>query len=845
MNIKRLTAFLLCVIMILSLVACGGTTGDETSAQEDESTEAEVVLEDSIRVAAGTITGQLNSAYASEDGDKSIANLIMPTLYTYDRSGQLLTDASAGKTIAFDGTNYTYRSLADISSVYDAESDISTYTIKLGSGYTFSDGTAITADDLIFTYYVLCDESFDGEYSLNEANIIGIRAYQLNNTAAPTIEISSDEVEAALANPSDEIKSAFSESIIKPIIEEGRTFCEENWQKYVDRGYGDSAQELFIMLYTKAIDSDYDAEGKTFDDVVEETISLFGMNYKSLARIQYGDVEYLNTKAYNFVEKQLYEAALESAGGEPVSTISGITKVDESTVSIRVLGKGASLQKKICDIPVLSRTFYGENYNYEANEFGVTRGDVSIVKSHSSDAIGYGPYTIYYAEGGRVLLSPNENYQLGLIPSVNLEFVHVEEDSLIDELDEGGVDMVVVDLDDDQLSALDLCDDNIAKYTYNDNTYEYFGINATKVIGVSDAYLTAAATTSDAAEDASAETTAAETTATDTATAAEVTVEPTASKRGMIARNAFGIILTAVRESAIEATLGDAAAVIQYPGSSSYWGIPKEGDAEYELCYAEGSDGTAVTSDNFLDVARTELKRAGYTFDASGKVVKGKGIKTTFTVAIPSYQLDDAVMTKIYQSFKSNMNKLGFGIKVTYFDQLDEFVLALAAKSYDFWMAQRSTESVNLANYYTADGEGNYYGLKSKGIANYLDKASKNPDKAADYYKKVYQIIMNYKIEVPVYQHQSAIVYNSDVVKVNETAGFTEYFNLFDDFSVISLASSAEAETTALETTTAPAQDAETTAAETTVAETTAAETTAAETTVAETTTAETTAAAQ
>lgn len=41
-----------------------------------------------------------------------------------------------------------------------------TVTIRLRDGIFFADGAELTADDLIFTYYVLLDGDYDGPYQL-------------------------------------------------------------------------------------------------------------------------------------------------------------------------------------------------------------------------------------------------------------------------------------------------------------------------------------------------------------------------------------------------------------------------------------------------------------------------------------------------------------------------------------------------------------------------------------------------------------------------------------------------------------------------------------------------------
>ena len=65
-----------------------------------------------------------------------------------------------GETHEYNGTDYTYTGLSDVT-VTEGE-DETVYNFKLREGVTFSDGEPLTADDLIFTYYVLSDTDYDG-----------------------------------------------------------------------------------------------------------------------------------------------------------------------------------------------------------------------------------------------------------------------------------------------------------------------------------------------------------------------------------------------------------------------------------------------------------------------------------------------------------------------------------------------------------------------------------------------------------------------------------------------------------------------------------------------------------
>ena len=104
-------------------------------------------------------------------------------LMTLDRSGGIVYNAIEGETRAYNGVDYFYHGIADLTVKYDEAADITTYTAKLKEGVLFSDGVEMTADDLIFTYYAYLDPSYTGSTQLASFKIIGVDDYRTQTTA--------------------------------------------------------------------------------------------------------------------------------------------------------------------------------------------------------------------------------------------------------------------------------------------------------------------------------------------------------------------------------------------------------------------------------------------------------------------------------------------------------------------------------------------------------------------------------------------------------------------------------------------------------------------------------------
>ena len=82
-----------------------------------------------------------------------------------------------GETRSYNGTDYTYYGLADCE-VTENDDGTVTYAITLRDDVTFSDGTPMTIDDVIFNMYVYMDPTYDGSATFYSVPIVGIDEYR-------------------------------------------------------------------------------------------------------------------------------------------------------------------------------------------------------------------------------------------------------------------------------------------------------------------------------------------------------------------------------------------------------------------------------------------------------------------------------------------------------------------------------------------------------------------------------------------------------------------------------------------------------------------------------------------
>jgi len=802
MNKKSIFALLLCLVMAISLIGCKNNHDPSTEAEttteaesEPETTAPAEEKEVFISVATGELSGCYNGLFAQSEGDMDIVSLVQPSIGMVTRNGWYTT--SAGKTFssAYQGWHCDYSSVASITGKYNSEDNKTVYTIKLADGAVFSDGSAITADDLIFTLYVVCDPSYDGTSEVADAAIFGLKSYQLNNSAAPGIDVTGSEVSAALASPDEGLKQAIMDRIIRPTLEEERAWCEENWQNYKERGYGDSAEEFFITLYTSTLQSDYKVGSKSFDKILDDTVEMFGVNYKALAKDYQGDVNYFDEKAKEVAKTYLYDTKLAIAGGHEVASISGIKRKNDTTVTVTVLGKRSEeFLKTLGNLSVLSLAYYGDlsEYDYAGGAFGLTRGDLTAIKAKSATPFGYGPYCYSEVKDGAILLEPNQNYPYGQTESCRLRMVCVPTAERVEALRTGSVDVASISLSEDDINNLkainggSLSGTTLTTRLVNEEAIYYFGMNSTSVnVGKSD---------SDASKHM---------------------------------RRAFAILLASERETLCAQYFGEAASVIELPWSSDSWAI-SSGKETVETAFSTTSDGTAIYTDSMtaeerseaaLAAARKELKLAGFTFGDSGKIdTAPEGSRTAFTALIPNYLIGDNVMTAILSRLQTALDQLGITLDLKEYDDLDEFVVKLNSGTADIWCAKRLTDatSPNFKTYYTTQGNSNYFELMNETLNETISSMTSKQtlSKKQDYLDTMWSLIMDAAIQVPVCQMKQAVVFNTKTISVNSLKTISGFYGLIDDICSLRLAVSGEIETEPAAETEPPVTEPETTTAD-------------------------------
>lgn len=162
----RGAAVVLALSVIMMLSGCGLTVDQVMEVvaptEEPELTaedlgigpQEEIVVIEPLEKTCGPVDGVLSPFWATAEGDLTVVDMTQLSLLA-DEGRQSPTEIS--RTANPDGST--------------------TVTVQLRNGLTFSDGEAVTSDDLLFTYYVLLDKNYDGPATLYQLPIRGLTEY--------------------------------------------------------------------------------------------------------------------------------------------------------------------------------------------------------------------------------------------------------------------------------------------------------------------------------------------------------------------------------------------------------------------------------------------------------------------------------------------------------------------------------------------------------------------------------------------------------------------------------------------------------------------------------------------
>ncbi|MBQ4425677.1 MAG: hypothetical protein II882_08100 [Lachnospiraceae bacterium] len=727
-----------------------------------------------LRVGVSALSGQFNPFTDLNEGDDTIMQLVGLRLLTRDRTGNVINRATEGEYAYYNNQRYLYTGPADISVEYDEAEDITTYTMKLKNGITFSDGERLTVDDLIFNLYVRLQPNFSGNGTLRSYNIVGLTNYYYNNSAAESIAVEEAEIDAELANHSEEL-DAYIRTLIKDTLEAEAEHCQSIWVRYIALGYGNSVQEFFYNLY--GFDLNYNLVGKSLEEICADVIESYGTDYHLLGEKYAIDRDYFDDTVRTYARELIrYRKMTASGEGEPVDYISGIVRLGDSTLKLKLYGYNNDAIYQLFDMIIAPLHYYGNpaEYDYEAHKFGFERGNYTISETALTHPLGAGPYCFegYDSETGTVALRSNPEYYKGKSGIEKIRIIRYGENAL-EQIGNGELDIVSLEGNKELYRSIcglnenDTTDGNVVyAESILDLGYSYIGISASNVRVGDDSY----------------------------------------SEESRALREGLAVILAAFRDIAYGDYFGGSAVIIDYPVSPFFDIAPLAGEEDYQAAFLNDLSGKPIyRSDStdveryyaVIDAAREYFIKAGYVYDeASGKFTAApEGASLRYEVMLCGDDYTWHPSDSIINYAKTVLYALGITLDTRYVSSEESMLVSLYLGEADIWCASWNCIGDPDFGTHYRNGTGlveypNLYNITDEDLNALLDEYEEQtePGPQREIARAIMEKIRSWAVEVPCYVLTDYTVYNASTIdRASLAEGHSLYWTWINDVTTMKL----------------------------------------------------------
>ena len=749
-NIKKILALVLALVMVFALCACGesNTTAPEESKAPAEETQAPVEENTSTLVYATSTFGQKFSPFFyTTTYDEEVVSSFTGGLLAADRGGAIIHHGIEGETVEYNGTDYTYYGMGDVDIVQNDDGSVD-YNLTMRDDIVFSDGTPATIDDVIFGIYVMADPSYDGSSTVYALPIEGMADYYNSQQYLYKLlaEAGRDNTDFSLWD--EATQTAFWASIDAAGAKLAQEIVDNvvgsyNTDEYTgvieatpDEIAADPALQVKFGMFMWGYEDAW-AEGAT----VADFWAAIEANFDSV--VEAAETESAGSSIWDLMDDFAdYDKLV--ATGEDVPNIKGIIRTGDYSLTVHMTEYDATAIYNMSFI-IAPLHHYGDvsKYDYDNNKFGFDKGDLSGVKAKTTEPLGCGPYIFKSYENGVVTMEANPTYFLGEPKTKTILFKEGEDADYVPGIVTGTYDLAVPSISEETLNAItdansngELTGDTLTTILVDYRGYGYLGINADLV---------------------------------------NIDGDP-GSEESKALRKGFMTVLAVYRDTVINSYYGDRAAVIQYPISNTSWAAPQPADEGYRAAYSVDADGNDIFDssmndeqkyDAALKAAVTFFEKAGYTFDADGKVASAPaGAPESYEILIPGNGKQDHPTYGIATAASKALETIG--IKLTVNDVGSSvWNNALEGNTAQMWVAAwQSTADPDMYQVYhssNAHGKGtnsNHYQVDDPALdALIIDgRTSADTEYRKSVYKQAMEIIMDWGVELPVYQRKDCTV---------------------------------------------------------------------------------------
>ena len=770
---KRALALILSLVMCVGLFTACGEQKNPDGNGDGESKDTPLV------VGYSAFNQKFSPFFSETEYDQDVWVMTSLSMLNSDRQGQIIMKGIEGETHNYNGTDYTYYGPADCEIVQKDDGTVD-YNFKMREDLVFSDGEKVTIDDVIFSMYVLCDPTYDGNSTLYAAPIQGMAAYRAGmTTLAKALAAAgrdnadftywTEEQQTKFWDNFDKGLVPFAEGIVAACVEGGLNTEGDIAGAAANWGFDGLAKDATIQDFAMAIGNQY---GWVFSAMEKEV----------------GNTDALSTMMDADVYNDYPTTGVKT--GESADSITGIKKTGDysMTVTLDKVDATAIYQLGVTIAPL---HYYGDTAQFDAenNKFGFPKGDLSSVRAKTTEPMGAGPYKFLKYEDGVVYFEANENYFLGAPKTKYLNFQQcMSDDDKLNGVITGTIDITDPTFSNDTVDAITKANngsgvdgDKVTTDTVDNLGYGYLGMSAACV---------------------------------------NVGGEP-GSDASKNLRKAFATVFSVYRDVAIESYYGERASVINYPISNTSWAAPQPTDDGYKVAFSVDVNGNDIYTSGMsaderyaaaLQAALGYFEAAGYTVTDGKLTAAPAGAKLEYELQIPADGSGDHPSFMMVSEAKKALETIGMNLIITDLSDSSGLWTGIDAHQVDMWCAAwGATVDPDMYQIYYSDvanckgdlgtgknpfggaaqgGSNKMYCIADPELDNLIMTARESLDQSyrKTMYKACLDIIVDWAVEVPIYQRQNAVIFSTERVNMSTmTPDITTFYKWYSEIEKIEL----------------------------------------------------------
>ena len=755
-NTKQVIALASAAALSVSVLAgCGGAASSAVTSEAASTATAEASTStgsDGTLVLSDTgFEGKFNPFFAASTADQHVIDLTFGALLGADRKGEMILNGIEGETREYNGTDYTYRGPADCVVTENADGTVD-YDITMRDDITFSDGTPMTIDDVIFSLYVYLDPTYDGSATIYSTPIVGLEEYRNSMSTLSKLIAEAGEDNTDYTNFTEEQQKAF-------------------WDAVNDGGVKFAQEIVDYMMANGATDVTSAAAGWGFqlDDgaTAKDFFLAIGENYDwSFSAME---AESAGSALSDLIPADVYAYATTGVSvGDAVNNVAGIVKTGDYSMTLTTSELSTTMIYQL-QMPVAPLSYYGDPslYDYDNNSFGFVKGDLSGVRAKTGAPKGSGMYTFNKYSDGVVYLDANPTYFDGAPKIAHVNMKETQEADKVTGVQAGTIDIA------DPSYSLEVADQiaDINGVEGNDGPVITTRLKDFRGYG----YIALSAKNVNVGGDPSSE----------------------ASKD---LRKAIMTVIAAYRDEGIDSYYGDTASVINYPVSNTSWAAPSVTDDGYKIAYSTDVDGNDIYTSDMksedkyaaaLQAALGYFEAAGYTVENGQVTAAPAGAKMEYQINIGADGNGDHPSFQTLTNAAAALKTIGFTLTVNDMANASDLYASYQSGAAEGWVAAwQSTNDPDMYQLYHSKGSTNYYNIDDPDLDELIVAARQTTDQEARkaMYKEAMEIILDWGVELPVYQRSEATIFSTERVNIATIAkDMTPYWTYMSELNTMEL----------------------------------------------------------